>query len=69
MITWSDDLQKAIVYTASDTDPGTYYALDFGAGTATKIGASYEGIRAEQVARVRAVEYAAADGLRHPRLS
>lgn len=64
MITWSNDLKKAIVYTASNNDPGSYYALDFAAGSVTKIGASYEGISAEQVALVRPVEYTAADGLR-----
>lgn len=63
MMTWSNDLQTALVYTASDNDPGTYYALDFAAGSAIKVGSSYDGIRPEQVAPVRPVEYTAADGL------
>lgn len=63
LVGWSNDLQKAVVYTGSDQDPGTYYALDFAAGTIMRIGGAYEGIRPDQVAPVRAVEYAAADGL------
>ena len=63
LVGWSNDLQKAVVYTGSDRDPGTYYALDFVAGSIMKVGAAYEGIRPEQVAPVKAVQYAAADGL------
>ncbi|MBU1385727.1 MAG: S9 family peptidase [Alphaproteobacteria bacterium] len=63
LVGWSNDLQKAVVYTGSDRDPGTYYALDFAAGSLMKVGGAYEGVRPEQVASVRAVEYAAADGL------
>ena len=63
LVGFSNDLQKAVVYTVSSQDPGTYYALDFAAGSLMKIGGAYEGIRPEQVAPVRAVEYAAADGL------
>lgn len=63
LVGWSNDLQKAVVYTVSDRDPGTYYALDFAAGSLMKVGSAYEGVSPEQVASVRAVEYTAADGL------
>lgn len=63
LVGWSNDLQKAVVYTGSDQDPGTYYAFDASTGSLMRIGAAYEGIRPDQVAPVRAVEYAAADGL------
>lgn len=63
LVNWSNDLQKAVVYTASSSDPGTYYVLNFANGSAARIGSAYD-LRPEQVAAVRSVEYPAADGLK-----
>lgn len=63
LIGWSDDLRKAVVYSSGPRDPGSYYVLDIDAGSALRVGGSYEAIKADQVAPVRAVAYAAADGL------
>lgn len=63
LINWSNDLQKAVVYTAGATDPGTYYILNFAGGSIARIGGSYD-LKPDQVAAVQPVEYEAADGLK-----
>lgn len=63
LIGWSDDLRTAVVYSSGPRDPGSYYVLDLDAGSALRVGGSYEAIKADQLALVRPVAYAAADGL------
>lgn len=63
LVSWSDDLRKAVVYSSGAQDPGSYYVLDLDAGSALRVGGSYEAIKPDQVAPVRPVTYAAADGL------
>jgi dipeptidyl aminopeptidase/acylaminoacyl peptidase len=63
LISWSEDFQRAILFTSGTGDSGTYYLLDLTAGTMNAIGAAYQEIGADQVAPIRPVSYAAADGL------
>ena len=63
IVSWSDDYRQVVVATAGARDPGTYYVLDLDAGSAIRVGTSYEGIKADQVAPVRPIDYDAADGL------
>lgn len=63
LISWSDDLRKAVVYTSGDRDPGSYHVVDLDAGRITPAGGAYPTIAANQVATVRPVSYTAADGL------
>lgn len=63
LVSWSNDLRKAVVYTAGDRDAGSYHVLDLDAARLTPAGAAYESITAEHVAPVQPVSYDAADGL------
>jgi dipeptidyl aminopeptidase/acylaminoacyl peptidase len=63
LISWSEDFQRAILLTSGTGDSGTYYLLDLTAGTMSAIGAAYQDIGAHEVAPIRPVTYAAADGL------
>lgn len=63
LVSWSNDLHKAVVFTSGARDSGTYYMVDLDAGAIMRVGGSYEEIKPDQVAPVRAVTYAAADGL------
>jgi dipeptidyl aminopeptidase/acylaminoacyl peptidase len=63
LVSWSEDFQRAILFTSGTGDSGTYYLLDLTAGTMSPIGAAYPDIGADQVAPIRPVSYASADGL------
>ena len=60
---WSHDLRKGVFFTSGTGDSGAYHLIDLDAGTASVIGRAYGAIDAAQVAEVRAITYAAADGL------
>ncbi|MNS60635.1 Prolyl tripeptidyl peptidase precursor [compost metagenome] len=66
LVSWSHDLQHVIVHTIGAHDPGSYYLADLRAGSLLRLGGAYDGVAGAQVASVRAVEYAAADGLKIP---
>jgi len=63
LVSWSEDFQRAILFTSGTGDSGTYYLLDLATGTMSAIGAAYQDIAAAQVAPIQPVTYAAADGL------
>ncbi|MFW2343117.1 alpha/beta fold hydrolase [Brevundimonas sp.] len=63
LVSWSEDFQRAILFTSGTGDSGTYYLLDLTTKTMSPIGAAYQDIAADQVAPIRPVTYAAADGL------
>jgi dipeptidyl aminopeptidase/acylaminoacyl peptidase len=63
LVSWSNDLRKAVVYTGNDQDAGSYHVLDLDAGRLTPAGAAYESITADRVGDVRPISYDAADGL------
>jgi dipeptidyl aminopeptidase/acylaminoacyl peptidase len=63
LISWSDDLRQAVVFTSGDGDSGTYHLVDMDDASVTPVGAAYHDIKPEMVAPVRAVTYEAADGL------
>ncbi len=63
LISWSDDLRQAVVFTSGDGDSGTYHLIDMDEGSISTVGAAYAAIKPEMVAPVRAVTYEAADGL------
>jgi dipeptidyl aminopeptidase/acylaminoacyl peptidase len=63
LVSWSDDLRKAVVYTSGDQDSGSYRLVDLDAGQVTPAGGAYEAVTPDRVAPVRPVSYAAADGL------
>ncbi|WP_333897216.1 S9 family peptidase [Brevundimonas aurantiaca] len=63
LVSWSEDFRKAVVTTAGARDAGTYYVVDLDRGGIVRVGGAYEDIRPDQIAPVRPIEYAAADGL------
>lgn len=66
LMSWSHDFQHVVVHTMGPRDPGSYYLADLQAGSLLRLGGAYDGVAADQVAPVRAIEYAAADGLKIP---
>ncbi|WP_439470665.1 alpha/beta hydrolase family protein [Brevundimonas sp.] len=63
LVSWSDDLRKAVVFTDTGADSGSYSIVDLDAGTVISAGGAYAAVTPAQVAPVRAISYAAADGL------
>lgn len=63
LVSWSDDFTRAVVYTQSARDSGTYYAVDLNNGSIVRIGNAYDRISPEQIASVTPIEFDAADGL------
>ncbi|KQW86834.1 peptidase S9 [Brevundimonas sp. Root1279] len=63
LVSWSDDLRRAVVFTSGAGDSGTYHLLDLEEGAVTAVGDAYKAISPENVAPVSTVTYAAADGL------
>jgi len=57
------DYSKVVAYVEGTGEPGGYYMLDVNAKKLSKVGASYPGLAPTDVAEVRAIKYAAADGL------
>lgn len=62
-LNWSEDLKHAVLFTSGTGDAGTYYLLNLADNQLNQIGQAYEAISPEQVAPVRSITYAAADGL------
>ena len=65
-VSWSRDLNHAVLFTSGSGDSGTYYLLNLADNQLNRIGYAYEAIKAEQVAPIRPIVYTAADGLEIP---
>lgn len=63
LVSWSDDFRKAVVFTDSVKDAGSYFIADLDAGKLIAAGSAYTGISADKVASVQYISYAAGDGL------
>jgi dipeptidyl aminopeptidase/acylaminoacyl peptidase len=63
LVSWSDDLRKAVVFTDTGADSGSYRIVDLDTGKVVSAGGAYEAVPPAQVAPVRYITYAAADGL------
>ncbi len=63
LVSWSDDFKQGVVFTNTVQDSGSYFIMDLAAGKLTAAGSAYAGISNAQVAPVRYINYAAADGL------
>lgn len=63
IVSWSDDLRSAVVFTSGPGDAGSYHLLDLANAALTTIGQTYGAIPADQVAPVAVQTYKAADGL------
>jgi len=56
------DRKTAVIVATSDTEAGSYYLLEVASGKLTSIGRAYPELNAEQLPRMRTIEYPAADG-------
>jgi dipeptidyl aminopeptidase/acylaminoacyl peptidase len=63
LVSWSDDLKTAVVFTNGDHDSGTYHLIDLTDTSTRRVGEAYDGIAADRVAPVTPISYKAADGL------
>lgn len=63
LVSWSDDFKQGVIFTNTVQDSGSYFIMDLAAGKLTAAGSAYAGISNAQVAPVRYINYAAADGL------
>ena len=63
LVSWSDDLRSAVVFTSGSGDSGTYHLLDMDKSELRPVGQAYGDISSDQVAPVRPITFAAADGL------
>lgn len=66
IVSQSDDLRKAVVFTERGQDSGSYFVVDLDAGKLSSAGGAYADITPDRVAPVRSIRYAAADGLEIP---
>jgi dipeptidyl aminopeptidase/acylaminoacyl peptidase len=63
LVSWSDDLKTAVIFTSGVGDAGTYHFIDLKTGSTSPIGAAYGAVPADRVAPMTPVSYTAADGL------
>lgn len=63
LVSWSDDLTRAVVFVSGARDSGSYHLIDVGTGEHTAIGSVYPAITSDQVASITPISYPAADGL------
>jgi dipeptidyl aminopeptidase/acylaminoacyl peptidase len=63
LVSWSDDLKRAIVFTNGADDSGTYHLIDLTENETRRVGAAYSAVPGDKVAPVTLVSYKAADGL------
>lgn len=63
LVSWSADLQTVLIRTEGPGDAGSYHVVDLEQRSMNTLGQTYPAIPAEQVAPVRSIAYAAADGL------
>jgi dipeptidyl aminopeptidase/acylaminoacyl peptidase len=63
----SSDFKSVIIGTWSDVEAGAYFAVDIaGGGKSTRIGRAYPELNADELPRMRSIEYKAADGTTIP---
>ena len=63
LVSWSDDLMQAVVFTNVGPDSGSYFVVDLAASRIVPAGRAYGGIEPARVGPVQAISYAAGDGL------
>ncbi len=63
LTSWSDDFNRMIVFTDGGDDPGTYWFVDIGKGSADPFGRVYPTVASKDVGSVQMIDYKAADGL------
>lgn len=63
LVSWSSDLQTVLIRTDGPGDAGSYHVVDLERRTMSTLGQTYPAITADQVAPMRPISYAAADGL------
>ena len=63
LVSWSDDLRTAVVFTSGPGDSGAYHLLDLDTAQMLLAGRAYRDIPSDQVAPVQPMSFAAADGL------
>lgn len=63
IVSWSDDFERMLVWTATASDPGHYYLYRRRAGVMTRLATPYEWLRGKALGEVRPVTYRARDGL------
>lgn len=63
LISASDDLKSAVIFTSGDHDSGSYQLLNTATASAYSVGQAYPTIAGDLVAPVEAISYLAADGL------
>ena len=66
LVSWSSDLQTVLVRTEGPGDAGAYHVVDLERRSMNTLGQTYPTVAGEQVAPVRSIAYAAADGLEIP---
>jgi len=59
----ANDPRRMVLYTEGDDDAGTYYLVDFAAGSSQPIGSCYPDIPVEWITSKASMKYKAADGL------
>ncbi|WP_233243326.1 alpha/beta hydrolase family protein [Caulobacter sp. HMWF025] len=63
LASWTPDFAKLVVYVDAGTESGTYYLVDLAAKKVNPLGRAFPKLAATDVGEVRAIRYAAADGL------
>ncbi|WP_235524450.1 S9 family peptidase [Caulobacter sp. Root655] len=63
LTSWTPDFGKLVVYVDAGSESGAYYLVDLAAKKVNPLGRAYPKLAAADVGEVRAVKYAAADGL------
>lgn len=66
LASWSRDRRRFIVYAEGDANPGAYFFFDRDTGRAEQVGELYPDVPPDMIGEVRAITYAARDGLEIP---
>jgi len=59
----AEDPRQVLLFAESVDDPGTYYVVNFSAGTSLSVGATYPNLPTPWIAERKPITYKAADGL------
>ena len=63
LVSWSDDLRTLVVMSGGSGDSGGYHLVDLDTRASRIVGETYPALTADRVGTVRAIQYAAGDGL------
>lgn len=63
LVSWSNNLKAAVVFTSGSNDSGTFHLVDLETNTSIPAGKAYITIPDDQVATITPIKYAASDGL------